>query len=533
MRRRALLGILVLLATFALAGPIRAETRIALVIGNGAYPSSPLASPKHDAEAVARKLSELGFAVTKEVDLGGAALRKVISTFGERLKRPGTVGLFYYSGHGMQVNNRNYMIPLDAEILDEADVEEAGVPMESVLTKMEEARSNPNIIILDACRRNWIPKSLKSAQAGLAQMRPPASTLIAFAAAPGQAAWAAFGGRLSPYTEALIEHIATPGQDLIKMFQTVQNAVWRLTQGRQHPHVEFTPGLPEFSFAPVVAAISASPPVPPPTAPPAAPAAGLHPSAPGKPFKDCADCPEMLVVPAGSFLMGSPESEEGHSAHEGPQHRVTFAKPFALGRYEVTFAEWDTCVAAGGCNGYSPDFQGPRGRLPVTNVSWQDANAYVVWLSKKTGKAYRLPSEGEWEYAARAGTMTPFALPPANGSIGIGGRSLANCDGCGSRWDGKSPAPVGSFPANAWGFHDLHGNVLEWVEDHWHDSYWGAPNNGSAWRGEGGENSTGYRVIRGGSWYDNLRYLRAAHRDASELKFRYYDRGFRAAQTLE
>ena len=177
---------------------------------------------------------------------------------------------------------------------------------------------------------------------------------------------------------------------------------------------------------------------------------------------------EMIELPAGSFTMGS---NEASTRTNGPRTRST-VPAFAIGKYEVTFDDWDLCVADGGCNGYKPSDRGwGRGRRPVINVSWDDAKAYVEWLSRITGEPYRLPSEAEWEYAARAGTTTPFSLPAPDGSDDIAGKGLANCDGCGSEWDGRQTAPVGSFPANRFGLHDTAGNVWEWVEDCWHDSY--------------------------------------------------------------
>lgn len=529
MRRGALLGIVVLLAAIALPSRVSAETRIALVIGNGAYPSGPLGSPKKDADAVAKKLSELGFAVTKETNIGGPALRTAIRDFGHRLEQPDTVGLFYYSGHGMQVNNRNYMIPIDAEIRDEADVEESGVAMEHVLRRMEHARSNPNIIILDACRDNPFEKAMKSAQTGLAPMRPPTSTLIAFAAAPGTVAQAASGGRLSPYTESLLEYIDTPGQDLIKMFQVVQNTVWQRSQGRQNPHVEFTPGLPDFSFKPVMAALpGVGPATPPARAPAVQPAAPVLPKV-GESFKDCDVCPEMVVVPAGSFLMGSPEGEEGRFDNEGPQHRVTIANPFALDKYEVTFDEWDACAARGGCNGYRPDDQGwGRGKRPVINVSWRDAQAFVAWLSKATGKGYRLPTEAEWEYACRAGRTTLYSWGDAIT------QEKANYRDALFFWSNPSmTTEVGDYPLNRWGLSDMHGNVGEWVEDIWHENYRGASRNGLAWTEGEGVQSESYRVFRGGSWLDFSRGLRSAYRNGYRPDRRGSNLGFRVARTLD
>ena len=214
---------------------------------------------------------------------------------------------------------------------------------------------------------------------------------------------------------------------------------------------------------------------------------------PGRVFRDCPECPEMVVVPAGSFMMGSPSHEAGRGDDEGPRHRVTIEKPFAVGKYEVTFAEWDACVADGGCGGHRPEDEGwGRGRRPVINVNWDDAKAYVRWLNRKTGKQYRLPSEAEWEYAARAGTTTRY-----NWGDDIG-RNRANCNGCGSRWDRKQTAPVGSFRANVFGLHDVHGNVWEWVEDCLNYNYAGAPADGSPWT-DG--DCTLAAVLRGGSWF--------------------------------
>ena len=251
---------------------------------------------------------------------------------------------------------------------------------------------------------------------------------------------------------------------------------------------------------------------------------------PGKSFSDCAECPEMVVVPAGSFTMGSPASEEGRYDDEGPQHRVTISQPFAVGRYEVTFSEWDACVSAGGCNRHRPDDEGcGRGRRPVMNVSWDDAKSYVSWLSRKTGKRYRLLTEAEWEYAARAGTTGPFHF---GNTIST---DRANYDGNYTYGPGRKgvyrekTVPVGSFPANRFGLHDVHGNVWEWVEDCWHDSYAGAPSDGSAWT-TGGECSD--RVLRGGSWIHSPRYLRSAFRVGYGTGVRYDVNGFRVARTL-
>ena len=242
-------------------------------------------------------------------------------------------------------------------------------------------------------------------------------------------------------------------------------------------------------------------------------------------FTDCAGCPRMVVIPAGEFTMGSPLAEQGAET----QHRVTIAAPFAVGKFEITFDEWDACVQEGGCGGYRPDDEGwGRGNRPVINVSWEGAQTYAAWLGRKSGKPYRLLSEAEWEYAARAGTTTRFfygeALSP----------DLANYDGS---TDGSGPSevnrqrtlPVGSFPANGFGLHDMHGNVAEWVEDCWHDDYTaGAPTDGAAWV----DRNCDGRVVRGGSWEDSQVEHRSAARTGGYKGDQFYTDGVRIARSL-
>jgi formylglycine-generating enzyme required for sulfatase activity len=241
-------------------------------------------------------------------------------------------------------------------------------------------------------------------------------------------------------------------------------------------------------------------------------------------FKECArDCPEMVVVPAGEFIMGSPLNEQGRYDNEGPRRRVVLAKPFAVSKFEVTFDEWDACVNYGDCDPRISDSGYGRGRMPVINVTWDDAQRYVAWLSRVTDKRYRLLSEAEWEYAARAGTQTAYSW---GDEIGKGN---ANCKGCGSQWDNRQTAPVGSFAPNAFGLYDMHGNVSEWVEDCSHDNYDRAPIDGSAWTVGG---ACSLRVVRDGSWGNLPRRLRSACRIGLTSDGRYYDLGFRVMRTL-
>jgi formylglycine-generating enzyme required for sulfatase activity len=248
----------------------------------------------------------------------------------------------------------------------------------------------------------------------------------------------------------------------------------------------------------------------------------------GDTLKECAtDCPEMIVVPAGSFTMGSPPKEPGRYTSEDPQHTVTLSKPFAVSKYELTFADWDACVTGGGCNGYRPSDQGwSRGQQPVINVNWEDAQQYVAWLSQVTGKTYRLLSESEYEYATRAGTQTAY---PWGDDIKLNGTAMANCDGCGSRWDAKQTAPVGSFAPNQFGLYDMVGNVSEWTEDCVHTNYNGAPPDGSAWITGGDCNN---RILRGGSWSYDPRSLRSANRGGVSTGSRVKYIGFRVERSL-
>ena len=251
----------------------------------------------------------------------------------------------------------------------------------------------------------------------------------------------------------------------------------------------------------------------------------------GDGFRECAPrqpnadyCPDMVVVPAGTFEMGSPATDPQAYTNEFPQHRVTIAKPFAVAKFELTFDEWDACVAGGGCGGYTPSASGwGRGQQPVISVSWDDAQRYVEWLSKMTGKPYRLLTDSEYEYATRAGTTTEY---PWGNNIG---RNNANCAACASTWGNQKTAPVGSFPPNKFGLYDMVGNVWEWVEDCVHDNYQGAPTDGSAWIASG---ECGERFIRGGAWNYSAGELRSAVHYINSTDAQHNALGFRVARTL-
>jgi formylglycine-generating enzyme required for sulfatase activity len=246
-------------------------------------------------------------------------------------------------------------------------------------------------------------------------------------------------------------------------------------------------------------------------------------------FKECDKCPEMIVVPPGSFLMGSNENGPQRAPAESSRHKVTFAHPFAVGRFAVTFEEWDACVADGGCNGYKPWDNGwGRGKHPVINVSWSDARSYVAWLSARTGKPYRLLSEAEREYVARAGTTSAFWWGASISRRQANYEEKTSQDKASKGSPGQRTMPVDSYQPNPWGFYQVHGNIWEWVEDCLNDDYAGAPTDGTAWL-------TGHcdrRVLRGGSWVSTASALESGSRYGVQAEGRVSNVGFRVARIL-
>jgi len=274
---------------------------------------------------------------------------------------------------------------------------------------------------------------------------------------------------------------------------------------------------PERKRPPPVAKEPPAPKEAPPVAAPAEPVPDKPPpkAASGE-VRDCPTCPVLVSLPAGAFTMGA----NGGDPSERPAHRVSIGAPFAIGKYEVTVDQWNACAEGGGCprlTSKSP------GNTPVRDVSWEDAQAYVKWLSASTGKSYRLPSEAEWEYAARGGTSGRFwwgeQMRPGN----------ANCKDCGDPWSEDGPAKVGSFAPNPYGLHDVNGSVWEWVADCWHNSYKGAPGDGRAWDTPGCRE----RVIRGGSWRDGASYMPSSTRFKYGASVRHSQNGFRVARDMK
>jgi formylglycine-generating enzyme required for sulfatase activity len=535
----------------------RSAPRVALVIGNAAYPDAgTLAHPVKDARALGDELRHSGFAVDVKENLDRDQMRAAISEFDGKIK-PGSAALFFFGGFAIQVARQNYLIPTNARIWSERDVRAEGISIDGILADMQNRGAKVKLVILDASRRNPFERRFRTAQSGLAAIDVPDDTLLMLGAAPGKVHEENEGANSLLITELLKEMSSPTQQPAELVFNHTRIGVSRSTRGEQVPWVSSSliedfsfgrgaaaspeprrpPPVAESAKPPPVAAPAPMPPAPSPPAPsppvpsppapsPAVPSvaapqpppaakAPAHTPEPGEVFRDCEDCGEMVVVPPGEFQMG------GDAPYEKPEHRVTIAAPFAIGRREVTFDEFDLCVAAGACRQRPDDHGWGRGTQPVIDVSWDDAKAYVAWLGKRTGRKYRLPSEAEWEYAARGGTRTSFWWGREAGA------GHANCEDCGNPAASRA-LPVGSFRPNGFGLFDTAGNAAEWVEDCWNESYRNAPSDSSAWL----TGQCRQRVLRGGSFASRSPVVRSGARFRYDQDVRYYANGFRLARDL-
>lgn len=604
-----------------------AEKRVALIIGNGAYTNAPrLPNPSHDADDVAAALKNIDFDVIRGTDLDRAGMQDAVIRFA-RAAQSADVGIFYYSGHAMQFNGVNYLMPIDAKLDDEADLYRF-TKVDDVLGYLQQVKAL-KILVLDSCRDNPLTETLKrsigatravSLQRGLAAMQAPTGMIVSYATQAGRTA-ADGAGRNSPYTAAFLRHIEEPSE-IGDIFRDISADVYRVTGEKQLPELSlsiigkfylkgpvsvtvnmpprpaqadpcaaagdhwksaesigtapaFEDHLARFStcsFAGLAKARidalrrQAAVVVPPvsPAMPPgpgaAAPALTAKPPQPVGPcgsagavsvslsslraakplaageecglkprdvFKECDKCPEMVVVPAGSFVMGGGDAKAREI--ELPRHQVTLAKPFAVGKIHITRAQFMAFVAEAGYD-VGPCFSGDldldtsqSGSHPVVCVNFADANAYVAWLSTKTGQAYRLLTESEFEYAARAGTVTEWFW----GDKQADAKTYAHCLDCSGSL-ARATAPAGALKPNPFGLYDMSGNAYQLVQDCYQANYNGAPTDGSA-RGGG---VCPIHVIRGGSWQKPAIWARSASRFLHASDQRTKEVGFRVARTL-
>ena len=548
---------------------------MALIIGNGAYADRPLRNPVNDATDLAAALERLGFQVQRHTDLDRKEMHRALQAFREAL-RGKQLGLFYYAGHGAQYHGHNYLIPVRAEIQDAADLPVEALEVDNVLAQMQSAGNSISVVILDACRNQPYPGASRASERGLARLDAIRGSLVAYATSPGSVAQDG-DGRNSPYATALLAEIGKPGVSLTDLFNNVGWAVARATNNAQEPWYSASP-LPRIYLAqeqeppppPLSGPVSsASAPSPfPPSIPQEAPSAGSRPRA-GQVFRDTLSDgtrgPALVVIPAGEFWMGSPESETGRRSDE-QQHKVKIEYAFALGQTEVTVGEFKRFIAVtnyrtdaeknadgkDGCfiayrdgsewkYGYRAGYHWKSASFkqgddhPVVCVSWNDAMAYTEWLSRETGQSYRLPTEAEWEYAARAGTTSArywgddpkqacmYANVYDQNSKRANNFGLKAHD-CDDGW--AQTAPVGAFQANAWKLSDILGNVWEWTCSFYDEDYGGA------------EKKCIYKetkvslAVRSGSWNYEPVWVRSAKRGRRDPHDRNDTLGFRLARSL-
>jgi formylglycine-generating enzyme required for sulfatase activity len=562
-------------ATLVVA-PVDPAGRVALVVGISAYAGNPLPNPGLDAAAMQRQLAGLQprFDVITPQSLTRPGILAALGEFKSRL-RGAAVGFFYFAGHGMEIDGQNYLIPLGVDMSREDDVRYNAIAVDDVLKALEGVPAR--IVVLDACRNNPFQRG------GAGGLAPTVGTtlqgtLIAYATSPRRVALDGQPGRNGLYTASLLAAMQQPGVGIEEVFKRTRIAVAEASQGRQIPW-ESTSLTGTLVLQPGPAAVAAAV---------AGASAGSAPSAlamaargtgPWRPleaFSDgCAGCPEMVVLPAGPLRMGSPDGEAGRHPREGPLQELRVPQPLAVGRREVTLAEYRACVLDARRPGDEPDLlctHWPRTEgagaadSPVVDISWEDAQTYVRWLSRRTGRLYRLLSEAEWEYAARAGSAT---ARPWGDALGEGLAVCADCSAAG-RPAGPRPAPLSaplsaapssprssppsSAPASPfaaassalattpslsaaagqqaghpWGLQNMLGNVWEWVEDCRNDSLQGQPTLAQPrLSGDCAE-----RGIRGGSWRTRAKGVRSASRAFLPVRQREQHVGFRVALTLE
>lgn len=541
MKLNVLIVISMMVAAFAWPFAANAEPRLALVIGNGGYASGPLANPPNDARLMSKTLEAAGFEVAMAIDADQTAMKQQIRAFAIRLKRagPNAVAAFYYAGHGVQVNGRNYLIPVGAPIGSAADLEYETVEAQWVLDLIGESQAGLSMIILDACRNNPFPAVSRAASRGLARMDAPRGSILAYSTAPGDVALDGVGVN-SPFTEALSTAMRSPGLKIEETFKAARRAVLAATGGRQTPW-ESSSLVGDFYFTPGGAGQ-----VQPVFAPGAPTAPGT-----GQSFRDCPDCPEMVSIGGGATTMGSAAGSPGHEGHEAPPTTVSI-RPFALGRTEVTRGQYAAFLrdtgrsAAEGCWYYAVVwlYDGARNwrapgyaqtdEHPAVCVRWSDAVAYADWLSAKTGARYRLPSEAEWEFAAQP---TPWGgdenAACAYDNVHDVTANAAYASGLVFAYlpceDGMvDTSPAGSFRANAKGLSDVLGNAWEWTADCWNGSHSGRPSDGAVRRG----GDCGHRVVKGGNFVNYASSFRPAFRFKALAEYPNIYLGFRVARDV-
>ncbi|MBF0186773.1 MAG: SUMF1/EgtB/PvdO family nonheme iron enzyme [Magnetococcales bacterium] len=479
--------------------------RLALIIGNSDYHHiRRLHTPANDAEDLSEKLQGLGFEVFKGIDMEQASMERLINRFMKRLNGTRDIGLFFYAGHAVQAAGENYLIPVDADVQGSYQLRYKTVPLRFILESMESHRTHNNainIILLDASR-NTPFTGFKSDSPGLAPLRPQGEAFIAYAAKPGDLTKES-SGRNGMFTQYLLEHIGRHGEDINTLFNHVRRSVFTATKGEQRPWTANSL-LHAFLFSPEttpqVAALSTAD-------------TTLQEKAIDTERKlvdvdnkknidtwiDPKTKIEFVKIPGGCFRMG------GELYDERPIHKEC-VKDFWLGKYELTNQQYRL---------FRPDHDSGKYRhsvlneddQPVVNVSWKEMREFTRWLSRHGNGSFRLPTEVEWEYAARGGTTTKYHWGDAISSENANYSSTGSVHRTAQLFE-SVVASVGAFPPNPFGLHDMLGNVKEWTCSKLVANYRFSQR---LWN-RCDDSRDGIRVFRGGSWYSRPEHLRAAYR---------------------
>lgn len=516
------------------------ERRVALIIGNSNYSvMGVLENAENDAVDMTSSLHRLGFDVVYGTNLSKKEMTEKIREFDEKLKAGDpekTIGLFYYAGHGLEVDGNNYLVPVDAQMEYQEDARDEGVALNRITRRMNYTKNRLNIVILDACRDNPLPKLDRNISGGgWGELTDVASGMfIAYGTSPGQRALDSIGSsRNGVFTKQILDNIEKQGLTLEQVFKKTRAGVLSDTRGKQTTW-QNNATIGDFYFAPSIINNSANTVSPTPRK--NGPEFPKQQRNVGEIFKDCESCPEMIAVPAGRFEMG----ENKDNAYNNPKHRVNISQ-FNLATTEVTVDQfkafiidtgYKTTAESRGCHVYADKWLEPKdanwkkpyyqqsGNYPVVCISWNDADKYIRWLRQKTKKPYRFASESEWEYAALAGSQGTYSWGDSV-DCDKAAYGLKDCNI-------NKPKPVKSYAANVFGLYDMHGNVSEWLADCWHGSYTGAPNNGDAWI-EGCEDDY-KRTSRGGTWILPASDMVANNRSRANKHLTISDLGFRVAQ---
>jgi len=537
---------------------------VALVIANGAYPDAPLQNPVVDAGLVGESLKRIGFAVTVKTNVDLDGFEQALSDFAAASKGA-DVALFYFAGHGFSVAadgiQQNLLMTTSSNFQAKSEIalRQGGEPLDHVEETVI-GRARATLIFIDACRNVPVLAHRGIGSRGFAPIDPSSAegAYVVLSTRQGKTAEDGEAGQGSPFARAVAATLPTAGLRIEDAAARIRKKVREETSDAQDPDVVRS-DLPEGGVVlmgggsppPAVASLEAPPPADSPSAVPQTPApvpAAEPPAAPvsvgpppkiaandagGEVFKECDECPEMVVVPAGKAVLGSPPGESGRQTFESAPHLVEIAKPFAVGRYAVTFAQWDACYAEGACGHRRlGDLDFGRGKRPAIFATWAEAQLYVQWLKRQTGQPYRLLSEAEWEYAARGCRNLKCAYAPF--WFGAIKPELAVYDSRRS-YDGSPKAdprlktePVDSGPANPFGLYNMLGNVRQWTQDCWNPAPSAVASNGAPVLS--GDCSA--RATRGGSWADEPSKLRAASRDYESVDEGSERIGFRVARDL-